>query len=56
MNKNINELSDNELKAIAYDLIVSIEQAQNNLKFINSELQQRQSPTDKKEDEKVKTK
>jgi len=39
--KNITEYSIIELKSIAYDQIVLIEQSQTNLKTINQELQRR---------------
>jgi len=39
--KNITEYNIIELKAIAYDQIVAIEQAQTNLRLINQELQRK---------------
>ena len=41
MNKTIKELSETELKAVAYDNLAQIEQCQNNLKVINDELKNR---------------
>lgn len=38
MNKNINELNETELKAVAYDQLALIEQSQNNLRTINQRL------------------
>ena len=42
MQKTIKDFSVTELKAMAFDQIVSIEQSQNNLKVINQELVSRQ--------------
>ena len=39
---NIKEISTSELKALAYDQLTLIEQAQNNLKTINQEILERQ--------------
>jgi hypothetical protein len=39
---NIKEISISELKALAYDQLTLIEQAQNNLKIINQEILERQ--------------
>lgn len=44
MNKTIKEIETMELKAIAYDQLATIEQAQNNLKAINQELASRNQP------------
>ena len=41
--KNIDELSDIELKALAYDFIVQLELYNNNLKFITQELSNRKN-------------
>jgi hypothetical protein len=37
----VNQLSDIQLKALAYDELAKIEQAQNNLRVINGELANR---------------
>lgn len=42
--KTIKDLTATELKAIAYDEIVKLEQAQNNIKIINAELVARSQP------------
>ena len=56
MQKTIKELTDTELKAIAFDNLASIEQAQANIKAINQELQARreeiQTSTPKQEKKK----
>lgn len=41
MNKKITDYTDTELKALAFDCMVSIEQQQNNIKVINQELTRR---------------
>lgn len=40
-NKQLTEMTLIELKALAYDQIQNIEIAQNNLRFINQEIQKR---------------
>lgn len=40
-NTDISKLSVTELKALAYDVLVVMEQNQNNLKIINAEIQKR---------------
>lgn len=48
---DITVLSDTEVKALAYEQIANIEQAQNNLKVCNDELQKRaQAKTEVKEE------
>lgn len=41
MEQQLQSMSVTELKAAAFDQIVTVEQAQNNLKFINQELNKR---------------
>lgn len=41
MNKTIKELSDTDLKALAYDNFLQIETSQNNINIINEELNSR---------------
>lgn len=41
METNLQTLSDIELKALAYDHLVQLQQAQNNLNIINQELAKR---------------
>ena len=54
MNKTIKDFSVTELKAMAFDQIISIEQSQNNLKVINQELVSRnENMVVKEEDKKV---
>lgn len=49
--KTIKDFSVVELKALAYDEIVKVEQAQNNIKVINQELIARsQPPVESKEE------
>lgn len=53
--KTIKDFSIVELKALAYDEIVKMEQAQNNIKVINQELVARsQPPVEKVEAEVIK--
>lgn len=40
--KQLNEMSDVELKALAYDVVVELERAQKNLQVINQEFARRQ--------------
>ena len=41
MNKQLKDLTDVELKALAYDEMTKIQIAQNNLKFLHEELNNR---------------
>jgi len=41
MNKQLHEYTETELKAIAFDSMVLIEQNQNNVKIVNQELARR---------------
>lgn len=41
MNETLEKMDIISLKALAFDQIVTVEQAQNNLKFINQELNKR---------------
>ena len=43
---NVSELNINELKALAYDELVKINVANNNLRVLNQELSQRQQQGD----------
>ena len=43
MEKNLQTLSDIELKALAYDHLAQLQQLQNNLNLINQELAKRAS-------------
>lgn len=43
MNKDINELSVQELKALAYDVLARIQSEQNNLAFINQMIEKKSS-------------
>jgi len=54
MTKTIKEFSVEELKALAWDTLVSIEQGQNNLKLINQELADRAKPVEAPEEKKGK--
>lgn len=47
MNKNIQEVSEIELKSIAYDIISQLQLLQNQLNAINSELVRRNQEKDK---------
>jgi len=50
---NIKEISISELKALAYDQLTLIEQAQNNLKIINQEILERQNLQQKSPEKQV---
>jgi len=41
MEKKINELTETELKALLYDQIVILERTNNNIKFLQAELENR---------------
>lgn len=43
MNTQLQQYTDEGLKALAYDFLILIEQNQNNLKIVNQELQARTS-------------
>ena len=45
MQKTLKEFTEVELKALAFDTLVLIEQNQKNLQIINNELQSRAKPT-----------
>lgn len=51
MDKQLSEMTLIELKALAYDQIQNIEIAQNNLRFINEEIQKRSQPQEEVEPE-----
>lgn len=53
---DITKLSDTEIKALAYEQISAIEQAQNNLRVCNEELNKRVQPKEEVKDEKPKKK
>jgi hypothetical protein len=44
MQKQLKDFTEVELKALAYDNVAQLEQAQNNLKVINNELARRKQP------------
>jgi len=48
MQKTLKDFSDTELKAICYDELAKLEQAQNNIKVINQELASRAQNTQPK--------
>lgn len=50
-NRQLSELTLIELKALAYDQIQNIEIAQNNLRFINQEIEKRNQPQEEVEPE-----
>lgn len=49
MQKKISELTDIELKALAYDHTIAIQNSQNSINLINQELIRRQQPVSKDE-------
>lgn len=51
MDKQLSEMTLIELKALAYDQIQNIEIAQNNLRFINEEIQKRNQSQEEVEPE-----
>jgi hypothetical protein len=46
-NKNIKNMSLLELKALAFDFMIQVDQAQTNLKLIFEEIEKRNNPKDK---------
>jgi hypothetical protein len=52
MNKNIKEMSLEELKSLAYDQLVELNRVQNNVNVLEAEIQLRNKPVEVKEEKK----
>ena len=50
--KNVDEMSIQELKATAYDVIGVLENAQRNLEILNAQIQKKEAEAKKKDDKK----
>lgn len=56
MNTNVETMTDNELKAIAYDSLAVIEQSKQNLQIVQTELSKRLNPVTDETEAKAPTK